>query len=76
LQYNWYGRIALGGLKDRENKDDVWSRSLHMSDVLCPFQYDDRCIFIHTFFQFVVALLHLEGSLLKLLSVSEMLAEK
>jgi len=40
-----------------------------------PLQYDS-CIFIHTFFQFVVALLHLEGSLLKLLSVSEMLAEK
>jgi hypothetical protein len=65
-----------GGLKDEENKDDVWSRLLHMADVFCPFQYDDSCIFIHTFFQFVVALLHLEGSLLKLLNVSEMLAEK
>jgi len=39
-------------------------------------QKDDSHIFIHTFFQFVVALLHLEGSSLKLLSVSEMLAEK
>jgi hypothetical protein len=41
-----------------------------------PHQYDDSYIFIRTFSQFVVALLHLEGSLLKLLSVSEMLAEK
>jgi hypothetical protein len=41
-----------------------------------PFHYDDSYIFIHTFSQFVVALLHLEGSLLMLLSVSEMLAEK
>jgi hypothetical protein len=41
-----------------------------------PLQYNDSYIFIHTFSQFVAALLHLEGSSLKLLSVSEMLAEK
>jgi len=41
-----------------------------------PLQYDDSYIFIHTFSQFVVALLHLEDSSLMLLSVSEMLAEK